>query len=87
MAIWLVDRTDDIGYEETIQMVIEAKTEGRARELFAEALWVFGAPYDEDGRKERLQGIAASAKATRLGATDSKLTERDRVIVHSRASA
>lgn len=87
MAIWLLERADDIDHEETVAMVIEAKTIDRAREIFANALWIFGAPYDEEGREERKRGIADKAKFTRLGATDKELAGRDQVVLHSRASA
>lgn len=87
MAIWLLERADNIDREETVAMVIEAKTIDRAREIFADALWIFGAPYDEEGREERKRGIAAEAKFTRLGATDKNMGERDQIVLHSRASS
>lgn len=83
MSIYWVKRTDDLTYDETIQMVIEAKNEQRARELFRRDLEVSGPPYDSDGRIERRDKIVATAEVTRLGATDKNLTERDTVLVHS----
>lgn len=36
MRIWLVDRTDETDYDETIGMVIQAETEDDARRIFTE---------------------------------------------------
>lgn len=86
MSIYLVERMDYITWDDTIEMVIEAKNEEAARDLFGKWVRISGAPYDEEGRNARRAKVVADAKVTRLGATDRNFGGKHTVIVHSQRS-